>query len=166
MRTTTRKPALRRRSERWQELGRPARERRGAGAFQQQHDLLYLSHVMDAQLFWLPLEDGGQSEDADAPQRSRKELRNWTSYNFQTLRDDVFMLGRDGTVTGRRVSPVRSACAVLVSSQNVNREWIYSQQQTVSAEGYSGQSFSPAFPHTVEDRGDSRLHRLPYLVGQ
>jgi hypothetical protein len=90
-----------------------------------------------------------------------KELRNWTSYNFQTLRDDVFMLGRDGTVTGRRVSPVRSACAVLVSSQNVSREWIYSQQQTVSAEGYSGQSFSPAFPHTVrteETRGCTDCH--------
>ncbi|HWC77606.1 MAG TPA: hypothetical protein VG778_09090, partial [Blastocatellia bacterium] len=90
-----------------------------------------------------------------------EELRNWTSYNFQTLRDDVFMLGRDGTVTGRRVAPVRSACAVLVSSQNANREWIYSQQQTVSAEGYSGQSFSPAFPHTVrttETRGCSDCH--------
>jgi hypothetical protein len=90
-----------------------------------------------------------------------KELRNWTSYNFQTLRDDVFMLGRDGTVTGRRVAPVRSACAVLVSSQNANREWIYSQQQTVSAEGYSGQSFSTCFPHTVrtaETRGCSDCH--------
>jgi hypothetical protein len=75
--------------------------------------------------------------------------RNWTSYNFQTLRDDVFMLGRDGTVTGRRFAPVRSSCAVLVSSQNQNREWIYSQQQTVSAEGYSGQAFTSHFPHTV-----------------
>ncbi|RMG52031.1 MAG: hypothetical protein D6723_09440 [Acidobacteria bacterium] len=77
------------------------------------------------------------------------ELRNWTSYNFQTIRDDVWMLGRDGTVTGRRIAPIRSACAVLVSSQNQNREWIYSQQQTVSAEGYSGQAFSPFVPHTV-----------------
>lgn len=76
-------------------------------------------------------------------------LRNWTSYNFQTLRDDVFMLGIDGTVTGNRVAPVRSACAVLVGSQNANREWLYSQQQTVSAEGFSGQAFSPFVPHTV-----------------
>ncbi|MGH9826790.1 MAG: hypothetical protein ACREDR_26480, partial [Blastocatellia bacterium] len=52
-------------------------------------------------------------------------LRNWTSYDFQTLRDDVYMLGRDGTVTGRRIAPVRSACAILVSSQNAQREWIY-----------------------------------------
>ncbi|PYP82673.1 MAG: hypothetical protein DMF61_25760 [Blastocatellia bacterium AA13] len=81
-----------------------------------------------------------------------QQLRNWTSYNFQTLRDDVFMLGRDGSVTGRRIAPVRSACAVLVSSQNANREWIYSQQQTVSQEGYSGQAFSSCFPHTVRGR--------------
>jgi hypothetical protein len=80
------------------------------------------------------------------------DTRNWTSYNFQTLRDDVFMLGRDGTVTGRRWAPVRSACAILVSSQNQNREWLYFQQQTVSAEGYSGQAFSSCFPHTVRSR--------------
>src|SRR4029079_9684373 len=65
---------------------------------------------------------------------------------------DVFLLGRDGTVTGRRIAPVRSACAVLVSSQNVNREWVYSQQQTVSAEGFSGTAFSPFVPHTVRAR--------------
>jgi len=42
--------------------------------------------------------------------------RNWTAYNFQVLRDDVYMLGVDGTVTGNKISPVRSACAVVVSS--------------------------------------------------
>jgi hypothetical protein len=76
-------------------------------------------------------------------------LRNWTQYNFQTLRDDIYMLGKDGTVTGHRVAPTRSTCAILVSSQNQNREWIYSQQQTVSSEGYSGQAFSTYVPHTV-----------------
>ena len=30
--------------------------------------------------------------------------RNFTQYNFQVLRDDIFMLGRDGTVTGNRVA--------------------------------------------------------------
>ena len=80
------------------------------------------------------------------------ETRNWTSYNFQTLRDDVFMLGRDGTVTGNRIAPLRSACAVMVSSENANREWIYSQQQTVSAEGYAGTAFSSHFPHSVRTR--------------
>jgi hypothetical protein len=76
-------------------------------------------------------------------------LRNYTQYNFQTLRDDIYMLGKDGTVTGHRIAPTRSTCAILVSSQNQNREWLYSQQQTVSAEGYSGQAFSTYVPHTV-----------------
>jgi len=75
--------------------------------------------------------------------------RNWTSYNFQVLRDDVYTLGIDGSVTGHRVAPVRSACAVLVSSQNNDRDWLYYQQQTISAEGFSGQAFSPFVPHTV-----------------
>jgi hypothetical protein len=87
--------------------------------------------------------------------------RNFTAYNFQVLRDDIFMLGRDGTVTGRRVAPVRSSSAVLVSSQNQNREWIYSQQQTTSAEGYAGQTFNTHVPHTVrskETKGCSDCH--------
>src|SRR3954454_1445419 len=75
--------------------------------------------------------------------------RNYTTYNFQVLRDDVFMLGRDGTVTGSRVAPAASRSAVLVSSQNQNREWIYSQQQTISAEGFNGQAFNTHVPHTV-----------------
>jgi len=87
--------------------------------------------------------------------------RNWTSYNFQVLRDDGYMLGVDGTVTGNRVAPVRSSCAILVSSQNQNREWLYYQQQTVSAEGFSGQAFSSFVPHTVrarETRGCADCH--------
>jgi len=75
--------------------------------------------------------------------------RNYTNYNFQTLRDDVYMLGIDSTAGGHKVVPVRSACAVLVSSQDANRQWLYTQQQTVSAEGFAGTSFSPYFPHTV-----------------
>jgi hypothetical protein len=75
--------------------------------------------------------------------------RNYTSYNFQVLRDDIYMLGVDGTVTGQRIAPARSSCAVLVSSQNANREWLYYQQQTISAPGLSGQAFSTFVPHTV-----------------
>jgi hypothetical protein len=75
--------------------------------------------------------------------------RNFTNYSFQTLRDDIYMLGVDSTVKQHKIVPVRSACAVLVSSQNADREWIYIQQQTVSAEGYAGTAFSPYFPHTV-----------------
>jgi LVIVD repeat len=78
--------------------------------------------------------------------------RNWTQYNFQVIRDDAFQLGIDGNVTGNRIAPVRSSSAVLVSSQNLNREWVYSQQQTVSAEGYSGQAFNTHVPHTVRGR--------------
>jgi hypothetical protein len=77
------------------------------------------------------------------------ETRNWTGYNFQVLRDDSFFLGRDGTVTGNRIAPVRSACAILVSSQSPSRSWLYYMQQTVSAEGFSGQAFSTFVPHTV-----------------
>src|SRR4030095_7381584 len=80
------------------------------------------------------------------------DSRNYTTYNFQVIRDDVFMLGRDGTVTGNKIAPVRSSSAVLVSSRNQNREWIYSQQQTISAEGVSGQTFNSHVPHTVRGK--------------
>ncbi len=75
--------------------------------------------------------------------------RNYTSYNFQVLRDDIYMLGVDGTVTGHRIAPARSSCAILVSSQNANREWLYYTQQTISAPGFSGQGYSTFVPHTV-----------------
>lgn len=75
--------------------------------------------------------------------------RNYISYNFQTLRDDVYMLARDGTVTGNRIGPARSACAIHVGSYNQNRESIYVQQQTISASGMSGIAFSSNVPHTV-----------------
>jgi hypothetical protein len=79
--------------------------------------------------------------------------RNYTEYNFQTLRDDIFMLARDGDVTGNRVGPARSNCAIHVTSYNVNREAIYTLQQTVSGEGFSGIAFSTNVPHTVRGRG-------------
>jgi hypothetical protein len=75
--------------------------------------------------------------------------RNYVNYNFQTLRDDVFMLARDGDVTGNRIGPARSSCAIHVGSYNANRESIYVQQQTISGEGLSGIAFSTNVPHTV-----------------
>jgi hypothetical protein len=75
--------------------------------------------------------------------------RNYTAYNFEVLRDDIYMLGIDGTVTKHRIAPTRSTCAVVVSSQNANRDWIYYMQQTISAEGFSGFAFSTYYPHTV-----------------
>jgi len=93
------------------------------------------------------------------PQKANKKLpnlhfdgdvsRNYVSYNFQTLRDDVYMLARDGDATGNRIGPARSSCAIHVGSYNANRESIYVQQQTVSAGGMSGIAFSTNAPHTV-----------------
>lgn len=79
--------------------------------------------------------------------------RNFVPYNFQTLRDDIYMLARDGDVTGNRIGPARSSCAVHVGSYNNNRESIYVQQQTLSADGYGGTAFSTNVPHTVRGRG-------------
>ncbi len=86
--------------------------------------------------------------------------RNYTSYNFQTLRDDVFMLARDGNVTGNRIGPARSSCAIHVTAYNGNRESTYVQQQTVSAEGLSGVAFSTNVPHTVRG-GPPRIKSGP-----
>jgi hypothetical protein len=75
--------------------------------------------------------------------------RNYVAYNFQTLRDDVYMLAKDGNATRNRIGPARSSCAIHVTSYNQNREAIYIQQQTVSADGLSGIAFSTNVPHTV-----------------
>jgi hypothetical protein len=92
------------------------------------------------------------NEKRDMLHNEGTTTRNWTAYNFQVLRDDVFMLGVDGTVTGNRIAPVRSSSAVVVSSEDISRQKVYSQQQTVSAEGYAGQAFNTHVPHTVRGR--------------
>ena len=102
------------------------------------------------------------------PQRANKKMpqlhnegdvtRNYVSYNFQTLRDDVFMLAKDGDVTGNRIGPARSSCAIHVGSYNANRESIYVQQQTISGEGMSGIAFSTNVPHTVRGGPPSSTH--------
>jgi hypothetical protein len=101
------------------------------------------------------------------PQKANKKLpqlhnegdvtKNYVSYNFQTLRDDVFMLARDGNVTKNRIGPARSSCAIHVGSYNANREAIYVQQQTISAEGMSGIAFSTNVPHTVRGKGATKM---------
>jgi hypothetical protein len=93
------------------------------------------------------------------PQKANKKMpnlhnegdvaRNYVAYNFQTLRDDVFMLARDGDVTGNKINPARSSCAIHVGSYNGNRDSIYVQQQTISGDGLSGVAFSTNVPHTV-----------------
>jgi hypothetical protein len=82
--------------------------------------------------------------------------RNVTGYNFQTLRDDVYMLARDGLATGSRINPARSSCAIHVTSYNNNRENIYTQQQTISGGGMSGIAFSTNVPHTVRGKNPHR----------
>jgi hypothetical protein len=82
--------------------------------------------------------------------------RNYTPYNPQVVRDDVFQLGIDATYKDHRLAVIRSSSAVVVGSQNGQREWIYSQQQTVSAEGYSGQAYNPHFPHTTSGKGTTK----------
>ncbi len=82
--------------------------------------------------------------------------RNFTGYNPQVVRDDVFQLGVDATYKNHRLAVLRSSSAVIVGSQNSNREWIYSQQQTVSAEGYSGQAYNPHLPHTTSGVGTTK----------
>ena len=82
--------------------------------------------------------------------------RNFTSYNPQVIRDDAFQLGVDATYKGNRLGVLRSSSAVIVSSQNANREWVYSQQQTISADGYSGQAYNPHLPHTTSGVGTTK----------
>lgn len=82
--------------------------------------------------------------------------RNFTSYNPQVVRDDVFMLGKDSTAKDNRMAVLRSSSAVVVGSQGPNREWFYSQQQTVGSEGYSGQAFNPHFAHTTSGKGTTK----------
>src|SRR5262249_3690146 len=79
--------------------------------------------------------------------------RNYVPYNFQTLRDEVYMLARDGNATGNRINPARSSCAVHIGSYNQNRESIYVQQQPISAEGFSGIAFSTHLPPPLRAKG-------------
>ena len=75
--------------------------------------------------------------------------RNFASYNPQVARDQMFQLGRHGDIKDGIIAPVRSSSALVLSSQNANRERIYVQQPPISASGFSSQAFAPHFPHTV-----------------
>ncbi len=78
-----------------------------------------------------------------------KVSRNFATYNPQVARDQMFQLGKHGTVKGGVIAPVRSSSALVLSSTDANRNRIYIQQQPVSSGGYSSQAFAPHFPHTV-----------------
>lgn len=77
------------------------------------------------------------------------ETRNYATYNPQVVRDQMFMLGKHGSVKEGRIAPVRSSSALVLSSTNINREKIYVQQPPIAASGFSSQAFAPHFPHTV-----------------
>ena len=76
------------------------------------------------------------------------ETRNYATYNVQVVRDDAFQLGRHGSAKDGRIAPVRSSSALVLSSQNINRERIYIQQPPIAASGFSSQAFAPHYPHT------------------
>ncbi|MCB0322763.1 MAG: hypothetical protein KDD69_04285 [Bdellovibrionales bacterium] len=78
-----------------------------------------------------------------------KQTRNWASYNPQVARDQIFQIGRHGPAKDGQIVPIRSSSALVLSSQDINRQKIYIQQPPVSAGGYSSQAFAPHFPHTV-----------------
>jgi hypothetical protein len=80
------------------------------------------------------------------------ETRNYASYNPQVIRTDVFMLGINGDNLGNRIAPMRSSSALVLSSENQNRQRIYVQQPPISAPGFSSQAFNPHVPHTVRGR--------------
>ncbi|HEX7828023.1 MAG TPA: hypothetical protein VF787_00125, partial [Thermoanaerobaculia bacterium] len=78
--------------------------------------------------------------------------RNYASYNPQVIRTDAFMLGVNGTNKGKKIAPVRSSSALVISSTNQQRQRIYIQQPPISAPGFSSQAFNPHVPHTVRAR--------------
>jgi hypothetical protein len=76
------------------------------------------------------------------------ETRNYATYNPQVAREDMFQLGRHGTIKGNIIAPIASRSALVLSSTNINREHIYVQQPPVSSAGFSSQAFSAHYPHT------------------
>jgi hypothetical protein len=77
-----------------------------------------------------------------------EEARNYSTYNPQVARDEMYQLGKHGPVKGGRIAPVRSSSALVLSSRNANRELIYIQQPPIAASGFSSQAFAPHYPHT------------------
>jgi len=70
------------------------------------------------------------------------------------------MLGIDGTVTGHRIAPVRSSSAVLVSSQNQNRDWLYSSSRRFLRKVTPDRPSTPTCPHGARqgDEGCTDCH--------
>jgi len=76
------------------------------------------------------------------------QTRNYATYNPQVARDDMFQLGKHGTIKNNIIAPIASRSALVLSSTNINRERIYVQQPPVSSAGFSSQAFAAHYPHT------------------
>lgn len=81
-----------------------------------------------------------------------KNLRQYSSYNPQAVRDSEFMLGVAGNSKGNRIAPVRSSSALLLSSEDGTRQKTYAQLPPIAANGMSSQLFNTHFPHTVRTK--------------
>jgi hypothetical protein len=93
------------------------------------------------------------------------DSRNWTSYNFQTLRDDIYFLAKDGTVTKNRIAPARS----LVRDPRLLAEPEPRVDLLAAADGVVGRLLGPGLldlrpAHGALD-GDQGLQRLPPVRG-
>jgi hypothetical protein len=77
------------------------------------------------------------------------ETRQYSSYNPQVVREDIYMLGIHGNNKQNKIAPVRSSSALILSSVNLSRQRFYIQQPPISTPGFSSQAFNTHFPHTV-----------------
>ena len=132
-------------------------------ARRREHDLQSVPLVVDHELLRLPSVADRQPEAADAAQRGARRRATGPVTTSRCCATTSTCSARTAASSAARISPVRSSSAVVVSSQDLNRQWIYYQQQTVSAEGYAGQAFNTHVPHTVRDDRNQDVHRLPRL---
>ncbi len=77
------------------------------------------------------------------------ETRNYSTYNPQVARNEIFMIARQGGQQGGKYAPARSSSALVLSSTDAFRQKIYIQQPPISASGFSSQAMNTHFPHTV-----------------
>ncbi len=106
----------------------------------------------------LPMESNFK---ADSKHFEGETSRNYTSYNPQVIRDDIYMLGIRDVGRGAQIAPVRSSSALTLSSTVSTRSRVYIQQPPISAPGYSSQAFNTHVPHTVrktETKGCADCH--------
>jgi hypothetical protein len=115
----------------------PEEWRQSAPTNKKRHELHRLPLVVEPELLWLPPAAEGEQEDAQPAQR-RRRLAKPRRLQLPDAARRRLHAGPRRLVTGNRINPARSSCAIHVSSYNNNRESIYHQQQTISAERHVG----------------------------